>query len=81
MYVEVILGVAFDEGHQQATNIYGNGFDIYYNPALKENAYLDGKTYELQDGGVLAPAVPLPASAWLFLSGLVALGLLGRWRK
>jgi hypothetical protein len=74
-YVGVILGAVLD--NSEVSNIFGNGFDIYYNPALAENAYLDGKTYKLQNGGVLEPAMPLPASAWLFLTGLAGLGLLG----
>jgi hypothetical protein len=79
LYLGAILGVVLNGS--QATNIIGNGFDIYYDPTMTNNAYLGGLTYNLQDGGVLAPAVPLPASAWLFLSGLVGLGLLGRKRK
>jgi len=64
------------------TNIYGNGFNIYYDPFLLGNEYLGGLTYDLNDtlGGQLMPT-PLPASAWLFLSGLAGLGLLGRRRK
>jgi hypothetical protein len=76
----VILGVAFDESKREVTNIFGNDCDIYYDPTPEENAYLEGMTYELQQGGVLAP-VPLPASAWLFLGGLAGLGLFGGWRK
>jgi hypothetical protein len=36
-------------------NIYGNGFNVYYNPGLPENKYLDRKIYKLNGGGYLAP--------------------------
>jgi len=101
LYVGSILGVTRNGG--KVTDIFGNGLDIYYNPDLAANAYLDGLTYDLINGGQLAPVAgeflalgsdilmgqpmqtqqtPLPASCWLFLSGLVGLGLLGRkqWR-
>lgn len=37
------------------TNVTGNGHDIHYDSSLTENAYLDGKTYSLVNGGVLTP--------------------------
>jgi hypothetical protein len=73
LYVGVILGVVFDESKREITNIFGNGYDIYYDPTLEANAYLGGKTYELQDGGLLAPAVPLPSAVLLLGAGLFRL--------
>jgi len=52
--------------------------DIYYDPTQPVNAYLNGQTYPLGNGGVLAPAVPEPS-----IGGLLALtgaGLLARRR-
>ncbi len=60
-------------------------FNIYYDPYLAGNAYLNDQTYSLNGGGFLiadaaAPAaVPLPASLWLFGSALA--GWLGFSRR
>jgi hypothetical protein len=37
------------------TNIIGNGFTVYYLVNRPENAALGGRTYDLMNGGVLAP--------------------------
>jgi hypothetical protein len=42
-------------GQVRITNISGFGFNIYYLPELAGNAYLGGKSYDLMDGGRLAP--------------------------
>jgi hypothetical protein len=78
-YVGQILGLDFEDN--QITNLTGSpGLIMYYDPA--QNPGLNSKTYTLAGGAILtAGVVPLPASAWLFLSGLVGLGLLGRRRK
>jgi hypothetical protein len=78
-YAGQILGLTF-EGNE-ITNIFGApGLTMYYDPTL--NPDLNG-TYSLANGlGTMAPrVVPLPASVWLFLSGLAGLGLLGRRKK
>jgi hypothetical protein len=37
------------------TNIYGNGYTVYYSASLGGNSWLGGKTYTLNGGGYLAP--------------------------
>lgn len=37
------------------TNIYGNGYNVYYNKLLSANSYLGGLTYSLVNGGKLLP--------------------------
>jgi hypothetical protein len=55
--------VVLDDGTNQAGNITGNGFSIYYDPADSGNAYLlsgaPGGVYSLINGGVLAPVQPV----------------------
>lgn len=80
LYVGVITGVVIN-ANGMVTNITGNGINIYYDPSLSNNAYLEGKKYALQNGGYLSP-VPLPGSVWLLGSGLVGLLLVcRRWRR
>ena len=49
------------------TNIYGNGYTVYYDPSLSANSLLSGKTYSLVNGGQLIPegttASPTPTGA------------------
>jgi len=55
-------------------------FNIYYDPTLAGNSYLEGKTFALNGTGFLEPAtVPIPPAVWLFGSGL--LGLVGIARR
>jgi len=39
------------------TNIIGNGFTVTYNKTLAENNYLGGKTFTLENGGILTPSM------------------------
>jgi hypothetical protein len=92
LYVGEILGVQWDK-EDLVTNIFGNNLNIYYDPLLPGNQYLDYLTFKLEGGGSLMPMTinvidsgypmhtPLPPSAWLFLSGLAGLGLLRRSKK
>jgi len=62
-------------------NITGNGFNIYYDPAL--NGDLGGLTYALAGtgGGHLMSAAPVPIPGALVLFGSGLLGLIGIGRK
>ena len=79
-YVNEILGA--DVTGDTVSNIFGHGLNIYYDPLRPENAYLQGRRYFLQDGGLLAPvtasATPIPGSLTLVLSGLIGLVVIGR---
>lgn len=64
------------DGLAQIVSIIGNGANIYYNPAAPDNAYLNGETYALQNGGAIIP-VPEPGT-----SGMLGVGvaILVSWR-
>ncbi len=56
-------------------------FNIYYNPLLAGNAYLNGQTFALNGSGFLMPStVPVPPAVWLFGSGLLGLIAIARRR-
>jgi hypothetical protein len=77
LYVRSLLGVTLSGN--LVTDIEGNGLNIYYDPDLIENAYLNHHTFDLIGGGHLSPYhTPVPPTVWLLGSGL--LGLIG-WRR
>ena len=45
----------FTDGTTALTNLKDNGHTLYYNSSSAANAWLGGKTYELQGGGYLKP--------------------------
>ncbi len=45
----------FTDGTTALTNLKGNGHTLFYNSSNAANAWLGGKTYELQGGGYLKP--------------------------
>lgn len=78
LYAGEIQGVQIDGDN--ASNIQGNGFNIYYDPTLANNAYLAGKAYGLGNGGMLAP-VP-EAEVWtMLLAGLGMVELVAHRRN
>lgn len=77
MYVEQ-LNLA--GGVSQLSSIHSH-YNIYYNPVLAGNAYLLGKTYALDGGGLLMAAVPEPETYAMLLAGLSVLGFAIRRRE
>jgi hypothetical protein len=61
-----------------------NGFNVWANgtsPGGSYTGFIAGDTnYESATGTFTATPVPLPAAAWLLLSGLAGMGLMGRRR-
>ena len=55
-------------GLAEISQITGNGMSIYYDPSSPDNAYLDGGTYPLSGGGVIAPT-PEPSTLPFSLPG------------
>lgn len=58
----------------------GDSFVLDYNAVFPGGA-LNGLYYELHLEGLIASSVPVPAAAWLFSSGLVAMLVSARCRK
>jgi hypothetical protein len=68
LYVGTISGLVFDSTEPLlVTNIHGNGLNVYYAPW--SNPGLNGQTFQLADGGTLAP-VPEPETWAMLLAGL-----------
>jgi hypothetical protein len=81
LYTGVELGVQF--AGADVSNIFGNGFNIYYDQTLTGNAYLSSATYNLNNGGQLRPVgvVPEPISMLLFAIGGGVLAVSRKRRK
>jgi hypothetical protein len=83
LYVGAIdlVGAGGDVGAAVAGRIVGNGFNVYYDPALSDNVWLGGQTYALGAGGSLTPLAavpePAPAPALMLAVGLAVLV----WRR
>ena len=56
LYIGDLLGA--DLSGDTITNIIGNGFDLFYDPTQAANAYLNGASYMLADGGELLASIP-----------------------
>ena len=48
---------AIADGNEQLLNIQSNGFTVYYDSSLAENAWLDGASVALYGGGYLVPRI------------------------
>jgi|GEM_PF-3675061 len=83
LYLRKIEGLIFDnpDNPTQILNIFSqDGLNLYYD--LVKNWELGGRTFLLQGGGYLAPAVvPVPGTVWLLLSGLAGLAAARPWRR
>lgn len=77
LYVGTLSGLVIVDG-DTIHNIHGNGLNIYYAPWA--NPSLEGKTYLLMDGGLLAP-VPEPETWAMLLAGLGLVGWVASRRK
>jgi hypothetical protein len=68
------LAPGADLGDAIAARFSGNGFNVYYDPLIADNAYLGGKSWSFgSEGGALIALAPVPEpGAWaLWAAGLV----------
>ena len=74
LYIRDLLGAKFV--NNMATDIFGNGLNVYYLAFDPQNVYLGGLRYGLPGGGSLIPitqishTVPAPGTLWLLLIAL-----------
>jgi autotransporter-associated beta strand protein len=69
-----VSALVLDGGLSEISSITGNGVDIYYDPSNSSNSYLSGDTFELADGGELAPISPVPEPG---SAGLIVVAIFG----
>jgi hypothetical protein len=82
LYTGAALGMHISEtSDTDITNIWGNGYNIYYLTGAVGNEYLGGKTYNLVSSGKLVGVVPEPISCLLFVLGGGALAGVRRFRR
>jgi len=80
------LSLWTESGGIKGTELVSGGTD-FNSPSLAPGSYelvITGTVTGAQGGayaGVVASPVPLPAAAWLLLSGLAGVGIMARWRR
>ena len=83
LYLEHLIGIAFDPNSGNISNIWGNGLNIYL---YTDDMNLLGHTFSLLGGGSLIaynpnPTAPTPEPSTLLLMGTALIGLAGFRKK